>query len=109
MTDETAAVKVLDPASPIFSTPNRIGPGDWNGWVQERGLYFAHSWGPEYTALLAMADPGGAEQKGGLLVARLGPRPLRLHGARVLPTASRRRARRVSSAREPARLEAVKK
>ncbi len=72
VTDETARVTVLDPASPIFTTPNRIGSEDWSGWVQERGLYFAHTWAPEYTPLLAMADPGGPEQKGGLLVAKLG-------------------------------------
>ncbi len=72
VTDETAKVTVLDPQSPVFRTPNAIGPADWDGWVQERGLYFAHTWGPEYTALLAMADPGGPEQKGALLSARLG-------------------------------------
>ena len=72
VTDETAKVTVLDPGSPIFTTPNRIGPEDWNGWVQERGLYFARTWAPEYTALLAMADPGGPELEGGLLAARLG-------------------------------------
>ena len=72
VTDETAAVTVLDPKNPIFSTPNAIGTSDWDGWVQERGLYFAHTWAPEYTPLLAMADPGGPVQKGGLLVARLG-------------------------------------
>ena len=72
VTDETAKVTELDPKSPAFTTPNAIGPADWDGWVQERGLYFAHTWAPEYTPLLAMADPGGPEQKGGLLVARLG-------------------------------------
>jgi LmbE family N-acetylglucosaminyl deacetylase len=72
VTDENAPVTILDPGSPIFTTPNRIGPADWTNWVQERGLYFAHSWAPEYTPLLAMADPGGPEQKGGFLVARLG-------------------------------------
>jgi LmbE family N-acetylglucosaminyl deacetylase len=72
VTDETARVAVLDPLSPAFRTPNAIGPADWDGWVQERGLYFAHTWAPEYTPLLAMADPGGPEQKGGLLAARLG-------------------------------------
>jgi hypothetical protein len=72
VTDEGAAVTLLDPQSPVFTTPNRIGPEDWSGWVQERGLYFARSWSPEYTPLLAMSDPGGPEQKGGLLVARLG-------------------------------------
>jgi LmbE family N-acetylglucosaminyl deacetylase len=72
VTDETAAVTILDPQSPVFRTPNVIGPADWDGWVQERGLYFAHTWAPEFTPLLAMSDPGLPEQKGGLLVARLG-------------------------------------
>ena len=96
---------VLDPQSPVFTTPNAIGPADWDGWVQERGLYFAHTWAPEYTPLLSMADPGGPEQKGGLLVARARQGPLRLHGPRLLPPASGRRARRVPTARQPARVE----
>jgi LmbE family N-acetylglucosaminyl deacetylase len=72
VTDETAPVTLLDPANPLFSVPNKIGPGDWQGWVQERGLYFAHTWDPAYTPLLAMADPGGEEQRGALLVANVG-------------------------------------
>ena len=72
VTDETARVVLLDPASPVFHVPNEIGPADWEGWVQERGLYFARSWAPEYTPLLAMADPGGSELKGALLAAPLG-------------------------------------
>lgn len=72
VTDETAPVKVLEPGHPIFTRPNRIEAGDWDGFVQERGLYFAHSWAPAYTPLLAMADPGEPEQKGSLLVAQIG-------------------------------------
>jgi LmbE family N-acetylglucosaminyl deacetylase len=72
ITDETAKVTLLDPNNPIFTTPNRISDADWEGWVQERGLYFAHTWDSAYTPLLAMSDPGGPELKGGLLVARLG-------------------------------------
>ena len=72
VTDETAKVALLDPKHPIFTTPNQIGESDWNGWVQERGLYFAHTWDPGYVPLLSMADPGLPEQKGGLLVARVG-------------------------------------
>jgi hypothetical protein len=45
---------------------------DWDGWVQERGLYFAHSWAPAYKPLLSMADPGDTEQRGSLLVAAIG-------------------------------------
>ncbi|HEX7186272.1 MAG TPA: PIG-L family deacetylase [Thermoanaerobaculia bacterium] len=72
ITDETAPVTVLDPAHPVFNTPNKIGADDWSGWIQERGLYFAHTWDPAYLPLLSMADPGGADLKGGLLVAPLG-------------------------------------
>jgi LmbE family N-acetylglucosaminyl deacetylase len=72
VTDETAPVALLDPASPVFHTPNEIRPEDWNGWIQERGLYFAHTWDPAYVPLLSMADPEGPELKGGLLVAPLG-------------------------------------
>lgn len=72
ITDETAAVTLLDPANPVFHTPNEIRAEDWNGWVQERGLYFAHTWDASYVPLLSMADPGGQPLKGGLLVAPLG-------------------------------------
>jgi LmbE family N-acetylglucosaminyl deacetylase len=72
VTDETAPVKVLHPESPVFRTPNPITDADWSGWVQERGLYFPHTWDPLYTPLLAMADPGQPEQQGSLLVARVG-------------------------------------
>jgi LmbE family N-acetylglucosaminyl deacetylase len=72
VTDEHSAVRILDPAHPAFTRPNRIGVEDWTGWVQERGLYFAHAWDPAYTPLLSMADPGEPEQRGGLLVAKVG-------------------------------------
>ncbi len=72
VTDETAAVTVLDPASPVFTTPNRIGAADWENWVQERGLYFAHTWDAAYRPLLAMADPDGPRLEGSLLVATVG-------------------------------------
>jgi hypothetical protein len=72
VTDETAKVTLLDPKDPVFLRPNRIGDGDWDGWVQERGLYFAHTWDKAYVPLLSMADPGGPEQRGGLLAAPVG-------------------------------------
>jgi len=72
VTDETAAVTPLDAASPVLHVPNEIGPDDWQGWVQERGLYFAHDWDPAYTPLLEMHDPGDVALQGGLLEATLG-------------------------------------
>ena len=72
VTDETAPVAMLEPEHPAFTTPNRLDEADWQGWVQERGLYMAGTWDDAYRPLLAMADPGGEEQRGSLLVARLG-------------------------------------
>lgn len=72
VTDESSPVRVLTPEHAVFHQPNVIVADDWQGWVQERGLYFAHSWDPAYTPLLGLQDPGQAEQQGGLLVAPVG-------------------------------------
>lgn len=72
VTDENAPVRILDPAHPVLTTPNRITDADWAGWVQERGLYFAETWDPAYTPLLETGDPGETPLRGGLLVARHG-------------------------------------
>ncbi|MGH7674793.1 MAG: PIG-L family deacetylase, partial [Gemmatimonadales bacterium] len=52
VTDEAAPVRALDPSHPLFHAPNAIGPADWEGWVQERGLYFARDWDSTYVPLL---------------------------------------------------------
>jgi hypothetical protein len=72
VTDETAAVTPLVPAHAVLRHPNAIGPADWAGWVQERGLYFAHSWERPWQAILEMHDPGEAPLQGGLLITPLG-------------------------------------
>lgn len=75
VTDENAEVKVLVPESPVLNVPNRIGPRDFEGWVQERGLHFLEARDKRYLELLAAADPfpGNPGDKKGLLVeARVG-------------------------------------
>jgi len=69
---EEARVAILDPASPVFHSPNEITQKDFEGWVQERGLYFMTQWDSNFTPLLESHDPGESEQKGGLLVAHYG-------------------------------------
>ncbi|MDV7144021.1 PIG-L family deacetylase [Tropicimonas sp. TH_r6] len=71
VTDQTAEVRQIADHS-LLREPNRIGPDDWDGWVKERGLYFAKSWDESYRALLEMSDPGEAPQSGALLVADIG-------------------------------------
>ncbi len=70
--DERAPVKLLDAANPLLTTPNHITTADFDGWVEERGHGFLHSWDPGYTALTETADPGQDPQRGGLLVAHPG-------------------------------------
>jgi LmbE family N-acetylglucosaminyl deacetylase len=73
VTDETAAVSLAAGASAaLLTTPNRIGPEDFAGWIQERGLYFAETWDPRYQAPLAMHDAGEKPLAGALLWARHG-------------------------------------
>ncbi len=72
VTDEAAPVAVLSPQSPVWNQPNAVGAADFEGWVQERGLYFAGDWDDRYTPMVEMADPGEDPKRGGLLVARVG-------------------------------------
>ena len=72
VTDENADVTILDRADPAMLIPNRIGPDDWRGWIQERGLYFAHAWNDHWRPVLEMHDPGESPLEGSLLVARVG-------------------------------------
>ena len=71
VTDETAPVAMVS-GDPVLVAPNRIGAGDWEGWVQERGLYFAREWDKAWRPVLATNDPGETPLRGGLLVARYG-------------------------------------
>jgi LmbE family N-acetylglucosaminyl deacetylase len=72
ITDENAAVNFTDPESPLLNFPNKIGPHDFDGWVQERGLYFWDKWDPQYRAVLSMHDPGEKDLTGGLVWVRTG-------------------------------------
>lgn len=72
VTVETAPIKFTQPRHPLLNFPNRIGPADFNGWIQERGLYYPKVWDSHYTALFTTNDPGEAPLTGGLLVAEYG-------------------------------------
>ena len=72
VSDETAPVRMLDASAPVFATPNRIEADDFDGWVQERGLYFAAEWDERWVELLELADPGEPPRHGALLAASVG-------------------------------------
>lgn len=72
VTVEEAPMTILLPEHPVLKGPNPISPQDFEGWVQERGLYFADQWDSRYEAPLECHDPGESPKKGGLLIARHG-------------------------------------
>ncbi len=72
VTDEEAKVNFLDPAHPVLNYPNKITDKDFDGWIQERGIYFAAVTDPAYETVLSMKDPGEQDQKGSLLIAHYG-------------------------------------
>jgi hypothetical protein len=69
---EEAPVEILSPQDSIFHFPNEISQKDFEGWVQERGLYFMDQWDEKFIPLLASNDPGEQSQKGGLLRVKYG-------------------------------------
>jgi hypothetical protein len=72
VTEEDSEVRILKADHPVLSRPNKITALDFNGWVQERGLYFPSKWDANFEAILSMNDTGEPAREGSLLVARYG-------------------------------------
>lgn len=72
VTDETAEVKILDPNSEVLNYPNKITQNDFEGWVQERGLYFPDQYDASYEPVISIGDEGEKPSEGSLLIAKYG-------------------------------------
>ena len=72
VTDEFAEVTFLEPNHELLNFPNKITQKDFEGWTQERGLYFPGAWSNEFTPILSMHDKGETPKTGSLLVAKHG-------------------------------------
>jgi hypothetical protein len=72
VTDANSPVRFLAPDDPLLSSPNKITLEDFQGWVQERGLYFWGTFDAKYTPVLGLTDPGETETKGSLVYVRDG-------------------------------------
>jgi len=72
VTDEFAEVTFINPNHEVLNSPNKITQKDFDGWVQERGLYFPNEWDKAFTPILSMHDKGESKKDGSLLVAKHG-------------------------------------
>lgn len=72
VTDENAAVTMLQPQHPALNVPNKITADDFKGWVQERSIYHASNIDPQFEKILGMSDPGESSDNSSLVVAKYG-------------------------------------
>ncbi len=72
VTDEEAKVIFIKPTHKVLLEPNIISEKDFEGWMQERGLYFGAEWSKEYESVFRMNDKGESKKEGSLLIAKHG-------------------------------------
>lgn len=72
VTEEDAKVTILAPEDPALNYPNKITAKDFDGWIQERGLYFVTDADQKYTPIVSMNDNGESAKTGSLIVANYG-------------------------------------
>jgi hypothetical protein len=72
ITDENAAVKILQPDHQILNFPNKITSKDFDGWIQERSIYHASNWDKHYETIFSMHDPGESDDEGSLITTKYG-------------------------------------
>ena len=72
VSEEDALVSIINPKHPALNTPNKVSNYDFDGWVQERGLYFPNEWSENYETLISSNDKGEGPNDGGILISEIG-------------------------------------
>lgn len=72
VTDENAAIRFIDPKNGVLNFPNKISENDFDGWIQERGIYFASEVDSNYTKVFSINDPNEKPSDGSLIIAKYG-------------------------------------
>ncbi|WP_080057401.1 PIG-L family deacetylase [Spirosoma aerolatum] len=72
VTEEDAKMTFINPQHPLLNYPNKITDADFNGWIQERGIYFAKDWDKAYEPIFSANDQNEAPKQGSLLYATYG-------------------------------------
>ncbi len=72
VTEENAVMTFLQPNHPLLNSPNKITDKDFDGWIQERGIYFAQEWDKNYVPIFSSHDTNEAEKQGSLIYCQYG-------------------------------------
>ncbi|MES2593420.1 MAG: PIG-L family deacetylase [Bacteroidota bacterium] len=72
VTDETAEVRLINPTHSVLNFPNKISNSDFDGWKQERGIYFAIELDKNYETVLSINDPTEKPHEGSLIISKYG-------------------------------------
>lgn len=72
VTDENSEVRIINPSHELLNYPNKISEKDFEGWVQERGLYFPNEWDENYEAIISINDKNESPKTGSLLISKYG-------------------------------------
>ena len=72
VSQENAPVRIINSKHPALNYPNKITLEDFNGWVQERGLYFPNSWSNDFETIISSNDKGESPNNGGILISKVG-------------------------------------
>jgi len=72
VTNENAEVRFIKPRHKLLNEPNKISAADFDGWIQERGIYFANELDPNFEQVLSMNDPNEPPKDGSLITAKYG-------------------------------------
>lgn len=72
VTDENSEVRIINPSHELLNYPNKITKSDFDGWVQERGLYFPNEWDSKFETVISMNDKGEKPSDGSILITKYG-------------------------------------
>jgi LmbE family N-acetylglucosaminyl deacetylase len=72
VTDDNAEVRFINPKHSVLNYPNIITQKDFDGWIQERGIYFASDIDKNYETVFSINDPDEKASEGSLIVAKYG-------------------------------------
>jgi len=72
VTDEKADVQFNNEKHSVLNFPNKITQKDFDGWIQERGIYFATEIDKQYETIFSIKDPNEKASDGSLIVGNYG-------------------------------------